>query len=341
MSNLAQLRSPLSYYERQQIDIRLRGRWGIRKIARDLARHHTIIAREIARNKSPDGKYRAAYAQKQAELKTHITNKRKLDTNDLLFQYVLEGFKKDWSPEQIAGRLKTDKPPWLKGARVSHETIYQYIYESPYGQFLHHYLRKKKRPRRQKRVGRVAQAHLLIPERISIHERPAVIDQRKRIGDWESDSVQFRKQREILSVQYERKAMLARIHKLMDKSAPETKEALVASVESLPEEFWKSITFDNGGEGAEHMQLRATYGISTFFADPYKSWQKGGVENLIGLIRQYLPKGARIDTLTMKEVHDIQEKLNNRPRKKLGYRTPNEVIAQYKKQMHLSLTGGA
>jgi len=135
--------------------------------------------------------------------------------------------------------------------------------------------------------------------------------------------------------------MLARIHLIADKSAPETKEALVSSIESLPKEFWKSITFDNGGEGAQHTVVRDTYGIATFFADPYKSWQKGGVENLIGLVRQYLPKNARIDTLTAREVQVIQEKLNNRPRKKLGYRTPNEVIAHYKKQMHLSLTGGA
>ncbi len=323
------------------IEIRLLGKWSQRKIADCLGRDHTTIIREVARNKSPDGKYRALYAQHEAERKTHITNKRKLDRNDHLFQYVKEGFKQDWSPEQIAGRLKEEQPPWLKGVTVSHETIYQYIYESPYGQFLYHYLRRKKRPRRQPRAGRMPQQHLRIPGRISIHDRPAVIDERTRIGDWESDSALFRKQKAGLSVQYERKAMLARIHLVADKSARETKEALVSSIESLPHEFWKSITFDNGLEAAEHTRIRDLYGITTFFADPYKSWQKGGVENLIGLIRQYLPKGARIDTLTMKDIHDIQEKLNNRPRKKLHYRTPNEVIARYKKQMHLSLTGGA
>ena len=335
------LRNPLTYVDRQMIEIRLRGKWSLRRIADDLGRDHRVVAREVSRNPCPDGKYRADYAQKEAERKTHLTNKRKLDTNDHLFQYVKEQLKEGWSPEQIAGRLKEEAPLWLRGTTVSHETIYQYIYESVYCRFLFHYLRRKKRPQRQGRCGRAKQANLHIPERISIHERPTVIDERKRVGDWESDSVQFRKQKARLSVQYERKAMLARIHLIADKSAPETKEALVSSIESLPKEFWKSITFDNGGEGAQHTVVRDTYGIATFFADPYKSWQKGGVENLIGLVRQYLPKNARIDTLTAREVQVIQEKLNNRPRKKLGYRTPNEVIAHYKKQMHLSLTGGA
>ena len=132
MSNFQELRSPLSYYERQQIEIRFRGKWTIRRIARDLVRNHSIIARELARNKSPDGKYRARWAQQEAERKTHITNKRKLDKHAMLFLYVQEGFKKDWSPEQIAGRLKEEQPSWLKGARVSHETIYQYLYtEAP------------------------------------------------------------------------------------------------------------------------------------------------------------------------------------------------------------------
>ncbi len=334
-------RNPLTYVDRQMIEIRLRGKWSLRRIADHLGRDHRVIGREVSRNKSPDGKYRALYAQQEAERKSHITNKRKLDSNDFLFQYVREQLKEGWSPEQIAGRLKEDAPAWLHGSVVSHETIYQYIYESPYGRFLYHYLRRKKRPKRQGRYQRLSHEKTRIPERISIHARPLVIDMRGRVGDWESDSAQFRKQRAGLSVQYERKTMLARIHRVEDKSAKETLEALIGSVESLPEAFWRSITFDNGLEGAEHGRIRDAYGIATFFCDPYKSWQKGGVENLIGLVRQYLPKHVRIDTLTAKEVHDIQERLNNRPRKKLRYRTPNEMLAGYKKNLTLSLMGGA
>lgn len=237
--------------------------------------------------------------------------------------------KQGWSPEQIAGRLKEHPPPHFKGITIGHEAIYRYIYESPYGKHLYRYLRRKKRPRRQKRFFRKNRLKITIPERVSIHLRPGVINVRKRFGDWESDSAQFSKQRAGLSVQYERKSMLARIHGVADKSAAETKEALTQSIESLPPELWQSVTFDNGGEAAEHTRIREEYGIKTFFCDAYKSWQKGGVENCIGLIRQYLPKRTELDIIPPGAIYEIQEKLNNRPRKKLGYLTPNEVIQHY------------
>ena len=124
--------------------------------------------------------------------------------------------------------------------------------------------------------------------------------------------------------------MLLRIHKLPDKSADETLNALTRTAESLPsDELLQSMTFDNGGEGARHMKIRDAYNIGTYFCDPYKSWQKGGVENSIGLIREYLPRKTNLDTINEQMIYDIQERLNNRPRKKLGYLTPNEVIKKY------------
>lgn len=322
-------RSPLSFYERQIIETRLRGKWRIRMIGRYLNRSPGIISREVKRNIHPSGKYLAEYAQRLADRRTHITNKRKMDKDYLLARYVKKQFEEDLSPEQIAGRLKEYPPDDLKGKSISHESIYQYIYNSPYGAYLYNYLRYKTVPHRQKQHSRKSHKSL-IPERISIHDRPKIIDDRERFGDWESDSVNFGKQRSALSVQHERKSSLVRLNKLADHGSEETLEALRATIGSLPiKDLARSITFDNGGEGAKHTKIRDEYGIDTYFCDAYKSWQKGGVENSNGLIRQYLPRETNFDKITEDMIYEIQEKLNNRPRKKLGYRTPNEVINSY------------
>lgn len=234
MSNkISSISSFLSYYERQIIETRLRGKWKIRKIARHLNRSPSIISREIKRNIHPSRKYLADCAQSLAEKRTHITNKRKLDTNSKLLFYVRKKLEKDWSPEQIAGRIREHPPASLEGSNISHESIYQYIYNSPYGNHLYHYLRRKNVPRRQKQYARKSKKSF-IPARVSIHDRPEIINERERFGDWESDSMVFRKQNSALSVQHERKSLLVKLHKLADRSDEETLEALKGTIESLP-----------------------------------------------------------------------------------------------------------
>lgn len=327
--SLAQ-RSPLTASDREIIELRLRCRCTIRQIAAHLGRSHTIISREIKRNKCPGGRYRAKYAHAQAEKKSHKTNKKKLDKNFMLKLFVRDGLKNGWSPEQIAGRLKKESPDYLKKARISYESIYQYIYTTIEGKHWYHFLRKKRTPKRQKRFNRKNRIKIEIRGRVSIHERPAMINNRKRFGDWESDSAQFRKQKSGLSVQYERRLMLVRMHRIQDRSREETEAAIRKSIDSLDyHDLWKSVTFDNGGEGAGHENIKRDYGIMTYFCDPYKSWQKGGVENTIGLIREYLPKNANLDTITDEDIYQFQERINNRPRKKLSYLTPNEALKQY------------
>jgi IS30 family transposase len=142
------------------------------------------------------------------------------------------------------------------------------------------------------------------------------------IGDWETDSVIF-KDKSILSVQYEKSSMLVRIHKCSDKTAIRSEEALQDSIESLPNNLWLAITRDNGSENVLHYETD----IPSYFCDNYCSWQKGGVENINGLIREYFPKRSYLDNISNRYIYEIQEKLNNRPRKKLNYLTPNEVIA--------------
>ena len=315
----------LTFKERERIEWYVRLKWGPREIGRHLDRDHGVISRELARNTLPGKRYSAAVAQKLADRKSRHTNKRRLESDEDLHAWVVKKLQAGWSPEQIAGRLKNHPPQILTGKYINHESIYQYIYdgEGRY-EYLYPCLRRKQRKRRRK-YGRKPQK-ILIPERISIHLRPGVINERKRIGDWESDTLNFSKQREAVSVQYERKAMLTRIHKLENKTAEETEDALSDSVESLPMEFWRSITFDNGLEAAGHTVIRDGYNIQTFFCDAYASWQKGGVENLNGLLREYLPRKVNISTITEKRIYEIQECLNTRPRKKLGYLTPNEII---------------
>lgn len=312
-------------YERQIIEFRLKGKLSVRQIARFLNRDHSVVSREIKRNRNPDGKYVAEHAQAKADRLSHKTNVRLLNNNPYLRRYVISSIRDDQlSPEQIAGRLKVAPPSEIKDNSISHESIYQWIYSEQ--KWLYRYLRRKKRATRQKHYSRKNRPANTVPERISIHQRPRVIDEKTRLGDWESDSVKFTKQKTALSVQYERKSMLARITKVDNLGKDETYRAITESIDSTPQYLWNSITFDNGGEAARHMELRNDYNIGTYFCDPYASWQKGGVENLNGLIRQYLPRKTNLGIMTQSDITLIQEKLNNRPRKGLGYLTPNEFI---------------
>jgi len=312
----------LTFYDRQRLEYWLRTNQSMRAIARILKRDHSVLVREVKRNGCGDRKkYRADVAQREFERRKHKQHRGKLDKYPELKQCVIEGLKKEWSPDVIAGKLKLDG----KKETISHESIYHYIYnkEGKYEGW-HKYLRRGKN-KRQKRYERKT-GKFSITERISINKRPEVVGERKRYGDWESDSVLFSKQKVILSVQSERKSKLIRMHKAVNKSAEETKYALVKTIESLPGELFQTMTFDNGGEGAKHMEIKQDYGVDTYFCDPYCSWQKGGVENANKLIRNYLPRKTDMSKLTDRDIYDIQEKLNNRPRKCLGYQTPNEVI---------------
>lgn len=312
----------LTLYDRQMLEYWLRSQLSLRAIGKAMHRAHTIVSREIKRNGAGNRKrYRADVAQRLFEKRRHQQHKGKLDKHPELKQRVIEGLKNEWSPDVIAGKLKTSG----EKLTISHESIYHYIYNKD-GRYerLYQYLRQGQ-PKRHTLHSR-KKCTLSIPERKSIHLRPAITDERKRYGDWESDSVIFSKQKTILSVQSERKSRLIRLHKAVDKTAEETVNALVQTAESVPKDLFLTLTFDNGGEGALHTEIKKEYGVETYFCDPYASWQKGGVENANKLIRYYLPRNTDLSKLTDRDIYEIQEKLNNRPRRCLGYQTPNEVI---------------
>ena len=283
----------ITSYERQVIEVALRKGKSLRTIARGLGRDHRVIAREVKRNTGDYLPYTAASAHRIA-----------------------------LRSERNRHRVKLEHDLDLK----HYETIYQYIYAGEgRWEYLYPHLRRGRPQRRKQRARKPRKT--LIPERISIHERPVEVQKKTRYGHWESDTIVCKKQQEVLSTQYERKAQLLRLHKVNDKSAPETERAIRDTVESLPQDLFRSMTFDNGSEGACHVRLRGDYNIETYFCDAYASWQKGGVENMNGLIRQYIPKSANLSRLTGDELYAIQERINNRPRKNLNYLTPNEVIA--------------
>lgn len=287
-----------------------------------------MISREIERNRSRNGTYSALLAQEKTDQRREKRRrrKRKLDFDDALQAHVIRELERGRNPDVIAGRLRSDPPKELEGRTISHESIYAWIQTGEGRKLgLHHFLLSG-RPRRQKhRSRKKRKTH--IPDRISIHDRPKGINERKDFGHWETDSMVFSRQRERLSVQYERKAKYVMIHRLSNGTAGATEEALHDSVQSLPQDLWKTITFDNGGEGANHIALRSAYGIRTYFCDPYASWQKGGVEHANGIIRRFLPRNTDMSKITQQDIYAIQEKINSTPRKSLGYKTPKEVLA--------------
>lgn len=318
----------ITFYEREKIEVWLRIKKKKKRIAGKLNRDYSVIKREIKRNSGEHLPYIAADAQYCADRRKKKTNKRKLEKwqNEKLKKFVEDKLNEGWSPDEIAGRLKKHPPKELKRCwdkTISHESIYTWIYEGE-GRFggLYKKLRRKQKARKG-RLSRKKQVKTMIKERVSIAQRPGVAAERKRVGDWETDSLIF-SGKSILSVQQEREMKLCRLHKCEDKTAERSEEAIRDSIESLPRNLWLTITRDNGSENALHHETE----VPSYFCDPYCSWQKGGVENLNGLVREYFPKKFNLDMISERQVYEIQEKLNNRPRKALNYLTPNEVIAQ-------------
>lgn len=316
----------ITFFEREIIEVCLRMKNKKISIARKLNRDYSVIKREIKRNSGNILPYMAINAQCYANRRKKNTNKRKLEklANKELVEYVEDKLEKSWSPEQIAGRLKEHPPDKIKKCKdktISYESIYGYIYNGQ-GRFggLYQNLRRKQ-PKRKRRFYRKIR-HNTIKNRISIKDRENIANNRKRIGDWETDSVVF-SGKSILSIQVERRSRLCRFHKCDDKTALASEKALRKSIGSLPSKLWLTITRDNGSENVLHHKTN----VSSYFCDPYKSWQKGSVENLNGLAREYFPKRSNLDIVSKKQIYLIQEKLNNRPRKCLSYSTPNEVVA--------------
>lgn len=324
----------ITFEERKMIDKMLKEWISWRDIAKILSRWKTSVYNEIKNNSTSSSWYNYQLAHKLFMRKqANKWNISKINTNSKLKEYIIEQLNEDWSPEEIMWRLKLfhndkyfDSYIWL----VCHETIYNFIYSKQWIKLWLPRLLRRHKPKRTKIYSRKPRWVNVIKDRISIHERENIIEKRIRIWDFESDSVIFSKQKQVLNTNICRVSRLARFELVKDKSALSSIR-VQKNIAYEMEELWvelHSFTFDNWLENVYHTELRDMW-IKTYFCDTYCSYQKWSIENLNLLIRQYLPRNIDLSNLTSNDIYIIQERLNNRPRKCLWYLTPNEFF--YKK----------
>jgi transposase, IS30 family len=303
----------------------------LREIARRLHRHHTTISREIKRNgpERPSWVYWHEDAHRRALQRRRQPRHHRRHNHAPLLSHVEKRLREDWSPETIAGRLRMDYPE-NEDMRVSTETIYRWIYRdaSQGGSLFACLCRQHKKRRRQRRYGT---GRGLIPGRISIDERPEVVATRQRFGDWEGDTVEGAKGSGNIATHVERKSRYLIATKLGSKTAVVTASAVVAAYRCIPKAMKSTLTLDNGKEFARFKDIEKGTGLTIYFADPYAAWQRGTNENTNGLLRRYFPKGSDFRLVTQKTLAAAVKKLNHRPRKCLGYRTPHEVFQDAKR----------
>ena len=301
----------LSQIERYQISTLLKVGQNQTQIAQQLGRSKSTISREVRRNRGLRG-YRPAQAQRSCEIRSLGSRNAARISSDVWHQAVGK-LLEQWSPEQIAGLYP-----------VSHEALYLQIYADKLaGGLLWRQLRSQKKHRKRYAGGRDRRGQ--IAGRRPIGERPAYIEQRRKIGHWEGDTVIGAGHKQAIVSLVERKSGYAILAKVANKTADLVSAAIINGLTPVLASV-ETITFDNGKEFASHAGIDAALGSTTSFADPYSSWQRGSNENLNGLIRQYVPKKRPFSTVTDQEIKMIQDRLNHRPRKRLGFKTPHEVF---------------
>lgn len=314
----------LTAEERSWIEFFIDQEMSIREIALALNRCHTSISREIRRNSSLGG-YRGQTANKRAELRRKQPRHFQRQQHEPLVAYVEKKLRKDWSPEQIANRIRKDYHD-DDNMRISVETIYCWVYTAArHGSTVHKHLRRG-RPRRrsQKLYG---QGKRYFPERIGIADRPSEVAARERFGDWEGDMMSGSTGKAALATCVDRKSRFLLASKTEDKTAASFNAAIAAGMQTIPEELRRTLTVDNGSEMANFKELEVATGLTTYFCDARSPWQRGTNENCNGLLRQYFPRGTSFRSVKDEAVKRAVERLNNRPRKCLGYQTPAEVFA--------------
>jgi len=284
-------------------------------IAKVIGRHKSTVSRELARNRGLRG-YRPNQANSFAESRRQTKSTRRITPESWSRIELL--LREDWSPEQVSCWLRNEED-----ILVSPEWIYQYILQNKQsGGDLHKHLRCQKQ--RKKRYGSPDRRGQ-IKGRISIDERPDVVSQRSRIGDWEADTVIGKQGGAVLVTLVERKTRWSTIGKASDKTAQKVKTVILECLQPLASQV-QTLTYDNGKEFAQHQEISKELHCSGYFAHPYHSWERGLNENTNGLIRQFFPKGKDLSEVTDSEIQAVMNKLNNRPRKCLGFKTPNQVF---------------
>lgn len=309
----------LTEEERVEIMIGLRMKKSLRQIAKELGRNVSVISREIKNNRTSYGAYQSTWAKNRSADRRKQCRIRERIGDYEIRAYIEQKLKLGWSPEQVAGRLPLEIP----GKTISYETIYQFIFKVR--RDLTGYLqcgRKKRRKRKNKRTKRV-----MIPGRTGIEHRPEQINNRSEYGHWEGDTAVSRESKACLMVLEERSLGLTLLRKLPRCGPEEMASAVIDRLKELPSQMVKSITFDNGIENKYHESVKKALGIQTFFCDPYSSWQKGSVENAVGLTRRVWPKKTNYELISESEIDKVEYLLNTRPRKRFSFLSPLEYAA--------------
>jgi IS30 family transposase len=315
-------RLSLTLTEREEISRAVVAGQSIRSIAAKLGRAPSTVSREINRNGGLDG-YRAIQADQRAWDRARRPKRCKLAMNRKLADIVAGKLQLQWSPEQIAG--------WLKRAytgdedyHVSHETIYRSLYIQARGalkkELLEH-LRRTRTMRRSRHHTQKTDDHGRISETVSISERPATAEDRAVPGHWEGDLL-FGSHNSQIATLVERQTRYVMLVKVGGKDTESVINALIMNARKLPQELYKSLTWDRGKEMADHKRFTLDTNIQVYFCDPHHPWQRGSNENTNGLLRQYFPKGLDISTYSQEHLDEVARLLNERPRKTLNYETP-------------------
>lgn len=318
----------LNINEREEISLGIAKGRSQRDIAISLGRSPSSISREINRNTEYGQFYRAVKAQKRANRLTHTARKkRKLDINEPLKQYVLRQLDLLWSPEQIAKRLKMLYPMDMD-MRISHESIYSYLYVLPKGTLRRELVKCLRRRHINRRVrDKTRRKCCPIQDFLSIEERPAEVADRIIPGHWEGDLVVGHCNGSALGTLVERTTRMTFLVKLKDKDATAVRKAFAKEFQHLPTGLKRSLTYDQGQEMAEHKLFTKNTRIKVYFAHPHSPWERGTNENTNDLIRQFFPKGTDFSKVSLKSIKRAQDMLNDRPRKVLNFFTPNEVFS--------------
>jgi IS30 family transposase len=318
----------LTLAEREEISRSMVAGESIRSTAARLGRAPSTISREILRNGGVDA-YRAAVADQAAWDRARRPKRCKFRKNRALARTVADKLRMLWSPEQIAGWLKHTYP-CDESHHVSHETIYRSLFIQARGalkkELLAH-LRRTRGMRRSRHYTQKTAIHGQIADAVSISERPACVEDRAVPGHWEGDLV-FGSGNSQIATLVERQTRYVMLIKLDGKDSQSVVNALIKNARKLPQELYKSLTWDRGTEMHAHKQFTVATDIQVYFCDPQSPWQRGSNENTNGLLRQYMPKGMDISGFSQLQLNAIARQLNERPRKTLGFHTPAEMFSE-------------
>lgn len=319
----------LKLVDREEISRYLILDYSYRQIALCLGRSSCTIAREIKRNQVVRLNYRAVLGQKRAQRLIHKPHRqRKLDVNGPLRDFVLEHLHLRWSPQQIAKRLKILYPDDMH-MNVSHETIYAYLYVHPRGYLKRRMTRQLRRKHKNRRIrSKERQKTSPIQDYISIDDRPPEVQNRTIAGHWEGDLIMGPLNKSAIGTLVERKTRLTLLVKLKKKDTASVCEAFAKMFSTLPDKIKRSLTYDQGQEMADHKIFTEQTKIQVYFAHPHSPWERGTSENTNMLVRDFFPKGTDFSKISGTKLKEVQDMLNDRPRKVLNWYTPLEVFTK-------------